>query len=92
MEGIEDMEGLHGRTVVEMGCDDNSDEAATTTEDADGNRTVKICRTRIMAHALEGLREAREQISQSREMNAEMRERVVRELDQQIERWEDRDS
>jgi len=90
-ESMEGMEGVEGRTVVHMECDANSDEAATTTEDGNGNRTVKICQTRIMAHALEGLREAREEIARDTEMSAEIRERVLNELDQQIERWTDRE-
>ncbi len=85
-------EGLEGRTIVKMECDNSSDEVATTTEDSDGIRTVMICQTRVMAHALEGLREAREEIANSREMSAEMRARIVRELDQQIDHWADRQS
>lgn len=88
VEALEGLEGIEGRTIVRMSCNNDSDEVASTTENADGTRVVMVCQTRVMAHALEGLKEAREEISRSREMSEEMRERVVRELDQQIERWE----
>ncbi len=83
-------EGQQMRTVVEMSCDSSSDEVATTIERADGTQVVKLCQARVMTHALEGLREAREEIAKNEEMSADIRERVLRELDQQIERWERR--
>ena len=87
-EALASTEGLEGRTIVRMSCNNDSDEVASTTENADGTRIVMVCQTRVMAHALEGLKEAREEISRSREMSSNMRERIVRELDQQITRWE----
>lgn len=79
----------HAKHVsVEMTCDGTDGEVSTTHERADGTQVVKICRTRIMAQALEGLKEARAEIATNREMTVEMRQRVTRELDQQIRRWE----
>ncbi|MEP3420885.1 MAG: M56 family metallopeptidase [Erythrobacter sp.] len=86
-EAMAEAEGAEGRTIVTMSCDNSTDEVATTTENADGTRTVMLCQARVMAHALEGLKEAREQIASSDEMSAQMRERIVRQLDQQIEEW-----
>ncbi|EAQ30378.1 ankyrin-related protein [Erythrobacter sp. NAP1] len=90
-EAMADMEAAEAevRTVIRMSCDSSSDEVATTVENADGTRVVKLCQARVMASALEGLKQARAEIARSRDMTAEMRERVVRELDQQIERWEE---
>lgn len=87
---IAEAEGAEGHTVVRMECDNNSDEVATTTENGDGTRTVMICQTRVMAHALKGLQEARAAIARNEEMTEDMRAQVLAELDSQIERWEDR--
>ncbi len=77
-----------GQTVIKMECDNNSDEPASTWESADGTRTVMICQTRIMAEAVEGLREAREEIAEDSEMDPELRERILKTLDEKIESWE----
>lgn len=86
MEAVREAEG-HS-TVVKMSCDHTSDEVATTSERADGVTVVRLCQARVMAHALEGLKEARAEIARNREMTKEMRERVTRELDREIRRWE----
>lgn len=72
------------RIVVEGGCDGDH---ASASSQADETRVVKVCRTEIMTEALEGLREARAEIAGNRQMDPEIRTRVLRELDQQIERW-----
>jgi hypothetical protein len=87
-----DADGARGRTVVEMKCDNSSSEVATTRERGDGTQVVMLCRTRVMAQALEGLREAREEIASDSELDARTRQRILDELDRQIERWQDRDS
>jgi len=87
---IAEAEGGKGHTVVRMQCDNNSDEVATTTENDDGTRTVMICQTRVMAHALKGLQEARAAIARNENMTEDMRAQVLAELDSQIERWENR--
>ncbi|MEL6530144.1 MAG: M56 family metallopeptidase, partial [Pseudomonadota bacterium] len=77
-----------GRTVVKMSCRGDSDEVATV-EELEGNvRKVYICQTRVMAHALKGLKEARKAISKSRDMSGKMRGQVLESLDEQIEKWE----
>ena len=75
------------RTIVEMKCDRNSDEVATTREGADGSKIVMLCQSRIMGHALEGLKEARKAIARNPEMSDSMRQSVISELDREIERW-----
>jgi hypothetical protein len=76
------------RTIVKMECDRNSDEVATTTENSDGSRVVMVCQTRVMAKAREGLQQARDQIARDRELSQSMRNRILRELDRQIESWD----
>lgn len=86
-QSLRDVEGAQGRKMtIEMSCD--GDDAATTIENADGTQVVKICRANIMAEAVEGLREARDEIASETEMDAKIRDRVLQELDTQIERWE----
>ncbi|MDJ0977902.1 MAG: M56 family metallopeptidase [Erythrobacter sp.] len=75
------------RTFVRMHCDDDSEDVATTKELKGGGTEVLICQSRVMARALEGLEQARAAIAENREMQAKMREEVLRELDQQIESW-----
>lgn len=76
-------------TVIRMECDRNSDEVATTTENSDGSRVVMVCQTRVMAKAREGLQQARDQIARDRELSQSMRNRILRELDRQIESWDE---
>ena len=87
---ITEAEGEAGRTVVRMECDNSTDEVTSTRENSDGTRVVMVCQTRVMAQALEGLREARKSIATDSEMPDDIRSQVLAEIDQQIERWEDR--
>jgi len=83
-------EAGENRTEVRMECSNDSDEVSTVIENENG-RTVLICKTRIMAQALSGLKEAREQIANDSEMSDRMRQQVLETLDAQIERWEERE-
>ncbi|MEM7700383.1 MAG: M56 family metallopeptidase [Pseudomonadota bacterium] len=76
-----------GRTVVKMECDSRSDDVATTKELKDGTTKVMICQSRIMAHALEGLEQARVAIAENREIQGKMRKEILSEIDQQIREW-----
>lgn len=76
-----------GRTVVKMECDSRSDEVATTKELKDGTTKVMICQSRIMAHALEGLKQARAAIAENPEIDGKMRKEILKELDSQIKSW-----
>ena len=80
------------RVRVERGCDDTGTEVATTTELGDGSRVVKICQKRIMSTALQGLREAREEIRNNQEISKEARKSALREIDRAIDRWADTSS
>ena len=82
-----DLSGVEGRTVVRMECDKSSDDVATTKELKDGGTAVMICQSRIMAQALTGLKEARKAIAENSEMQGEMREKVLKELAEQIAKW-----
>ena len=79
-----------GRTFVEMSCDGTNGEASTTTETDDGVRVLRICQTNIMAEAIDGLREARDEIAATEDISAELRDRILRQLDDRIESWEAR--
>ncbi|MEO0591752.1 MAG: M56 family metallopeptidase, partial [Pseudomonadota bacterium] len=90
MEDSEEWQAMaqgQGRTVVKMSCNSNSDEVATTTTREDGSTEVMICQSRIMAHALTGLEQARAAIAENAGMDDEMREKVLAEIDQQIADW-----
>ena len=80
------------RVRVERGCDDTGTEVATTTELGDGSQVVKICQKRIMSTALQGLREAREEIRNNQEISKEARKSALREIDRTIDRWADTSS
>ncbi|MEO0698427.1 MAG: M56 family metallopeptidase [Pseudomonadota bacterium] len=81
------VEGRTVRTVVRMECDGNSKDVATTSTLDDGSTKVMICESRIMAHALTGLEQARAAIAENAGMDDEMREKVLAEIDQQIADW-----
>ena len=89
---LAEAEATSGRINVVMECDTDTEEVATTFENSDGTQTVKFCQRRVMVQAINGLREARDEIASDTEMSDEIRERVLRELDRQIERWESRGS
>lgn len=76
--------------MVEVSCD--GDEAVSETVSEDGKKVVKICKTHIMASALDGLREARRELASNQELTAEIRERVLSEIDRQIAEWEKKGS
>ena len=83
-------EGVDGeRTVVEMKCD--GPEAASNTVRKDGTNVVRICRTKILAHALSGLKQARDQIANDTELSDTMRKNILTELDQRIEGWAEKE-
>jgi beta-lactamase regulating signal transducer with metallopeptidase domain len=81
--------GKH-HVMIEMTCD--GDEAVSENTNKDGKKVVKICKSHIMASAIEGLREAREELAQDENLSAEMRERIIEQLDSQIAEWEKKES
>lgn len=85
---IEGVKGEKGRTIVKSECRGDDDDVATVEEGEGDVRKVYICQTRVMAHALKGLKEARRSIAESGDFPGEMRSDVLRELDRQIKEWE----
>ncbi|UAB77314.1 hypothetical protein INR77_10890 [Erythrobacter sp. SCSIO 43205] len=83
-----DREG-HAKVRVESSCDGSDSEVATTSELGDGTRVVKICQKRVMATALEGLKEAREDIKNDTGLSKQARKAALREIDRAIDRWSD---
>lgn len=79
-----------GRTMirVERGCKSGSTEVATESEGADGVKIITICKKGVMAQALSGLREARDAMKQSEDLNARQRQRAVREIERAISRMQ----
>ena len=82
----------HRRVKVEMRCDGGSDEIVNTTELSDGSQVISLCQKRIYAHAVEGLRDARQSIKKSEDLDRNAKRRALREIDQVISRWENAQS
>jgi len=74
-------------TSVRMEC--KGDKETNTWTDENGKQVVSICKSRIMAHALTGLKEARTAIAESTEMDSDMRKEVLAALDAKIADWKD---
>jgi len=80
-----EMDNGDGKTSVRMECKGNKE--ATEWTDDDGKKVVSICKARIMAQALTGLKEAREAIAANSEMGETMRAEVLSALDEKIAGW-----
>lgn len=65
---------------------DCKDSAARTGKHKDGKNVMVLCRTNVMASALVGLRQAREEIARDKDITGEARAEVLRALDEQIAR------
>ena len=57
----------------------------------DGVQIVTICQRRIMASAVTGLKEARDEIASDKDIPEDMRKQLLRTLDAQISRWNDKE-
>jgi len=77
-------------TVVEMKCE--GDDVATNKVREDGTNVVMICQSKIMGHALTGLKEARSEIAKSSDLSKKLRDQILQELDQKIASWDKLDS
>jgi len=71
------------RMRVEMSCE--GDEPVIERDLGDGRTAILICNRAIHAQAVHGLREARREIARETDMPREQRERVIRQLDRQID-------
>lgn len=67
-----------GSHDIDIDCDGPN--AVEHHELADGRRAMVICQTQIRAHAATGLRAAREAIANNPDLPAEMREEILRDL------------
>lgn len=78
-----DAQSASGATRVELRCKDN----APVTEEIDrsGATRIFICQSAIMAEAIQGLKQAREEIAEAEEFPSDMRERVLQTLDERID-------
>lgn len=78
----DDESGLH---ELDIDCDDADGDVTIERDLGDGRRAVVICRTQVRAYAAEGLREAREQLMNDPNLTDEMREEILRALDESLE-------
>ncbi|MEP1421400.1 MAG: M56 family metallopeptidase [Erythrobacter sp.] len=78
-----------GRSVVrvEASCKSGNKRPVNETEDSDGVKVIEICQKRVMAQALDGLREARRSLKKS-DVEGDIRSTALREIDRVISRWE----
>lgn len=74
-----------GVTNISMECTDAGEPGETT--DSDGKRVIRICKSKIMASALTGLKEARAALATNKELDEETRTEVLKALDEQIANW-----
>lgn len=67
---------------IDIDCKDSADARAGKLKD--GRKVMVLCRTNVMASALVGLRQAREEIARDTDIPGEARAEVLRALDEQI--------
>ncbi|MBD3774522.1 MAG: hypothetical protein IE921_13190 [Rhodobacteraceae bacterium] len=72
---------------VEVRCDSDSKEPVREWTDKDGKHVVSICKAKIAAQALDGLKEARKAIASDPNMPADARKAALDSIDAQIDRW-----
>lgn len=81
---MKDMDGPV--TVVETNC--KGDEGLVTQGKEGGKKVIRICKAQIMAHALNGLKEARKAIASNTDMPSDARAEALKELDSEIANWD----
>ncbi|HSG33656.1 MAG TPA: hypothetical protein VLA37_03915, partial [Sphingomonadaceae bacterium] len=72
--------------TVTMSCEEGDGVSELDTKD--GKRIVKICKSQIMASAVEGLREARQELEAEKDIPRDMLDRILKALDEKIAKWE----
>ncbi|MGX7895536.1 M56 family metallopeptidase [Tsuneonella sp. HG222] len=77
--------------LVEANCDKAGGEGSRSWTDEDGRKRIVICRRNMVAGAAMGLRQARNAIANNRDMSPEVRDEVLRELDSEIVRIEQKE-
>ena len=89
MVTMRDAEGKMPHVIVS--CDkDNAQEWVS--KEGEGTKVVRICTADIMASAISGLESARASVAKDKNIPDDVREEVLRELDQQIKRWNEKNS
>lgn len=73
------------KTKVAVACSGGSDAAGRSAEEMKADALT--CQTKVMARALEGLKEARKSIAGNEKMSADIRAQVVAALDEKIANW-----
>lgn len=79
-------EGAGRPVTVTMSCEDG--DGVSEVDSRDGKRIVKICKSQIMASAVEGLREARQELEAEQDIPRDMLDRILKALDEKIAKWE----
>ncbi len=78
----------NAKTKVKMKCRSGQKEPAAVVEHGNGHQTVYLCQAKVMAKALEGLREARKALADNSEIQGKLRSQLLDTLDEQIRDWE----
>lgn len=73
-------------TVIKTDCD-NAENAKVKLNNK-GGQTVLICNSEIMAHALSGLKEARDSMAKDGNLDDGTKAKVLEAIDEQIRQWE----
>lgn len=82
---FKEMEAAQGaQAEIDFTCDT---EVAGDSKGEQGKHKIRVCRSEIMASALEGLKSARASIAADKSIPDEARDEVLRSLDQEIENW-----
>ncbi len=89
---IELSPGEDQTTIVKVDCNQRDAEGVTVIESEDMVKEIHVCEAKIFAHALTGLEQARSRIENNSNIPKSTRKRILRSLDEQIERWSELES
>lgn len=84
MDTADGATSISERTTVRVECVDGMEDVSRTVEGQNGYTTVYLCKKNVWKEALEGIRDAREEIAENDEMSEDARARILEMLDQQI--------
>lgn len=83
---FKDMEAAQGEmTTIDFDCDGALE--ISEEKGAKGPRKMMVCKSQVMASALQGLKAARDAIAKDSSMSDEIRAEVLRSLDEEIKNW-----
>ncbi|MEP0190829.1 MAG: M56 family metallopeptidase [Erythrobacter sp.] len=89
---IELSPGEDQTTIVKVDCNQRDAEGLTIIEREELVKEIHVCEAKIFAHALSGLEQARVRIENNSKIPKRTRKRILRSLDEQIERWSELES